>query len=239
MKIILSPAKTFAKDLIERQQAPFYEKEAYQLIKMLKKTKSSILKKKMKLSDALLEEVTSFLADFGKKTYQAITTYEGQVFKQFGVRSLSFDERAYLNDHFFILSGLYGILKPDDGISLYRLEMKDHTLGNLYTFWQTKIADYLKPYKDEIFINLASDEYSKVLPSDIQMIHIDFIEVENNQDYRLSMRVKTMRGLFARYIVKHKITNPLDLKKIAIEGYLFNPKRSDESNYTFIKEVSL
>ena len=55
----------------------------------------------------------------------------------------------------------------------YRLEMgtdlsKNNILAknnysNLYNFWQEEIGDYLNNIKDNIIINLASNEYFKAL----------------------------------------------------------------------------
>nr|WP_315937366.1 peroxide stress protein YaaA [Paenibacillus sp. ClWae2A] len=51
------------------------------------------------------------------------------------------DELAYLQQHLRILSGFYGILRPLDGVTPYRLEMQGKLQGpgfkSLYQFWGT------------------------------------------------------------------------------------------------------
>ena len=58
-------------------------------------------------------------------------------------------DRRYADAHLRILSGLYGILRPFDGISPYRLEMgyrlPDRRYANLYRYWGSAIADQLPP----------------------------------------------------------------------------------------------
>lgn len=237
MKMILSPAKTFAKVLTLSDNKPYFLSDAKKLMKELNRVDPIILKRSMKLSDALLDEVTSFMKQFGKKTYQAISTYDGQAFKQLNVSSLSDEDIFYMNDHLFILSGLYGLLKPDDGISLYRLEMQDRTLCNLDDFWKPKITKYLRRFaQDELIIDLTSEEYRKVLPDHANIIHIDFIEIKQGKGKRISMTMKTMRGLFARYIIQHQIEDCSSLKSISINQFSYDESRSDQNHYIYVKE---
>lgn len=237
MKIILSPAKTFAKDLIPANERPYFEHEAIYLYESLKRLDKDLIKKKMKLSDKLLLEVSYFLDHFNENRFQAITSYYGQVFKQLDYQSLTPVQKTYIEDHFLILSGLYGILRPLDGISLYRLEMQDLTITNLYDFWRPRIKTYIENFiHHEPIINLASEEYVKVMPHDKTMIHIDFIEIKNNQEIKSSMHLKTMRGLFARYLAVKLIEKPEDLKRIIIHGFHYDSKRSDNTHFVFIKE---
>ena len=70
----------------------------------------------------------------------------------------------YAEEHLRILSGLYGILRPLDGVVPYRLEL-DAKLNapfakNLYDFWGDKLYRELVKQDDEI-LNLASAQYSR------------------------------------------------------------------------------
>lgn len=237
MKIFISPAKTFTKYEMTSMIEPHFQKNAKQLMSRLKRMDATTLKKSMKLSDSLLQEVISFIKGFGHKTYQALFTYGGQAFKQLDPISLSEDDIAYANNHLYILSGLYGILKPLDGISYYRLEMQDKTVMNLYDYWKPKLNDYLLSQDDDRYINLASQEYSKVLPEQLNMITIDFIEQKQGIDLKQSMAIKTMRGLFARHLIMHRTEKLEDIKKIVIHDYHYDPSRSTDTYYLFKKEV--
>ena len=239
MKILLSPAKTFAKELTLANDVPYFFLEANELMNKLKQTSKSVIQKKMKLSDDLLLDVISYMDSFGKNAYQAIYTYLGQAFKAMNVKSLDDSSLSFMQDHLLILSGLYGILKPFDGISLYRLEMQDTTIGHLYTFWKPKLDHYFKTLcKDQIIISLLSEEYLKALPKNLHVYHIDFITIKDGLPQKRSMEVKTMRGKFARYLVEHKVSSLSHLKKIILDGYAYDEMLSSTHQIIFKKEVN-
>jgi cytoplasmic iron level regulating protein YaaA (DUF328/UPF0246 family) len=238
MKILLSPAKTFAKELTLANDMPYFFSEANHLINRLKQTPKSVIQNKMKLSDDLLKDVLSYLDSFGIKAYKAIYTYQGQAYKSFDVKSLDEKSLSFMQDHLLILSGLYGILKPYDGISFYRLEMQDQTVENLYSFWQAKLNHYFNTFcKDEMIISLLSDEYSKALPKELPVYSIDFIMIQDNKIQKKSMELKTMRGRFARYLIEHKIKELNELNKIVLDDYTYDKDLSSPYKIIFSKEV--
>lgn len=238
MKIILSPAKTFSKKQIISNQSPFFEGDAIFLMNQLKKKSRHHIQTSMKLSEKLTDQVMDDLVHFGEIKTEAIHTYEGQAFKSLDVSSLSDDDQSYMHDHLLILSGLYGILKPRDGISRYRLEMQDKTIRNLYRYWKDKVNGYLKEYAaDEPIINLASEEYGKLLSPDLPIIHLSMIEVKDGKDLKQSMAVKTMRGLCTREIIKRKMKDIDELKTMMIGDYVYSKKRSTPHHFIYIKEV--
>jgi cytoplasmic iron level regulating protein YaaA (DUF328/UPF0246 family) len=69
-----------------------------------------------------------------------------------------------LQDSLRILSGLYGLLKPLDLIQAYRLEMGTKLPveeQKIYMSLEKKVTNALNKEleKDELFVNLASNEY--------------------------------------------------------------------------------
>ena len=78
---------------------------------------------------------------------------------------------SYSQDHLRILSGLYGLLKPLDLISPYRLEMgtklKSGDINGLYDFWKKDLTRSvnkdLSKQKNKVLVNLASNEYFSAL----------------------------------------------------------------------------
>ena len=83
--------------------------------------------------------------------------------------SLSIKELEYAQNHLYILSGWYGLLKPFDKIMEYRLEMgtkisiKNAT--NLPNFWKENVTKFIgkELIKNEVLVNLASTEYAKAI----------------------------------------------------------------------------
>ena len=88
------------------------------------------------------------------------------------------DNISFAQKHLLILSGLYGVLKPFDLISSYRLEMgikysflPDY--ANLYN-WRPLLTKYMNDFSSNSpIINLASKEYSDAL--NLKELNANFI----------------------------------------------------------------
>ncbi|MFZ1703246.1 MAG: YaaA family protein, partial [Saprospiraceae bacterium] len=213
MLIIISPSKTMKNQLGEYQGKhttfPFFEKDSFRLVKRLQKMKLDELQKLMMTSDKLTKEIKLMYASFPKSlsketAHPAILSYKGDVYLGLQAESFSEDEIRFAQEHLIILSGLFGVLKPMDLISNYRLEMgssfvvKDST--NLYSFWRQKIttslADSLKYHQNKVLLNLASGEYFKSI--DIKkfpfpIYHVEFKENKNGKLSGNSFTNKRMR----------------------------------------------
>jgi cytoplasmic iron level regulating protein YaaA (DUF328/UPF0246 family) len=195
MNILLSPAKTLdlnppipssIKNLINYH--PLLIKESLKLIKILKKKSAYELSIMMNVSDKISQLNYKRFQNwkFPYPIQQAIPCvymFKGTVYQSLDITSFKKNELKNLNKKLFILSGLYGILKPFDCILPYRLEMKTkikHNLGtNLTNFWSDKIAriivSFLNLKKNNIIVNLTSYEYyktvEKYLPKKLKIIN--------------------------------------------------------------------
>lgn len=80
----------------------------------------------------------------GKGT--AILSYEGIQYQYMAPSVFETSQYTYMQEHLRILSGFYGVLKPMDGVTPYRLEMKQfNRLG--YCYWEE-----LSTEKEYVFI---------------------------------------------------------------------------------------
>ena len=135
-----------------------------------------------------------------------------------------------------ILSGLYGVLKPFDGIIRYRLEMQSF---DLYDFWKDKIY---KEVKDDVIINLASKEYSKCIEKYLnesdRYITITFCELLNGKLVTKGTYAKMARGEMVRFMAENDIENPDDIKKFDRLGYIFRSDLSSDSKYVFERKIA-
>lgn len=99
-------------------------------------------------------------------TTAAVVAYRGIQYQHLAPAVMDERELDYLGRHLRILSGLYGVLRPFDGVVPYRLEMqaKLDVDGNkdLYAFWGDRIVRALAEEADTI-VNLASVEYAKAV----------------------------------------------------------------------------
>lgn len=234
MIILLSPAKTFNNTNNRGKSEPFFIKESNYLLKYLKSFNENEIKSIFKTSDKLTLTVRDYYLNFNYDK-PAIYTYGGQVFKALDPLSI---EKSHLNN-IYIFSALYGLLNAFDNISKYRLDFTNKIMSqSLYSFWDTKLNDYLKENLiDKPIINLSSKEFTDTLDYNLEnLYHIDFIEMKNNKVTRPSMLIKTMRGLFAREILINNFKTINDLKNINIDGFIYNDELSNNNLLTFIKE---
>ncbi len=232
MIILISPAKTFSKNPSTSLQTPMFVKESFVLQKKLKRLSIDDIMKHMQISKKLANTVYDDYQNFNLNHHLAIESYQGQVYKALQYQSLSEPEKAYIQQRLYIISGLYGLVRPLDGISFYRLEIKDQTIMNLYEYWKPVIKKYIhETHKDEIVISLLSNEYEKVI-EDIAHISINFTAKENIH----SMALKTLRGHFLRAMAIHQVHDLKTLKKMSVDGFSFDENLSTHSQYFFRRD---
>ena len=178
---------------------------------------------------------------------QAAFAFQGDVYQGLEIDSFSEENLIYAQDHFRILSGLYGLLKPLDLIQAYRLEMgtsfKNKRGKNLYEFWNSIITEHLNKElelsKSLYLLNLASNEYYKVIqPKTLNTTVITpvFKDWKNGQYKIISFFAKKARGMMAAYHLKNKINNPEDLKGFDTAGYTFNDDMSQGNQLVFTRK---
>jgi hypothetical protein len=128
------------------------------------------------------------------------------------------------------LSGLYGLLKPLDLVFPYRLEMgtkmQTKAGNNLYDFWGDKLNKALSSEMEDndVLVNLASNEYSKVLQLEKfkqEIITPIFKDYKNGKLKVISFFAKKARGEMCNFIIKNKIINIEDLKLFQNLDYKF------------------
>lgn len=237
MKIIISPAKSFKHfDNIDTEELLFPEKTKILVNKIKKLSMNEIGNLNMtndKLTEKAYYDYQEF--DFRDLSNPALFSYDGLVFKQFKMED--FTDINYLNNHVYIISALYGLLKPMTGIRDYRLYF-DNTRYDLYDFWKDDL--YKKLYEDnDLVLNLASKEYSKTirpfLKKTDKFITIDFKEVRDGKLKSVVAYMKQARGQMLREIITRKIEDVDEIKKLDINGYTYDPYNSTEKCLTFVR----
>lgn len=181
---------------------------------------------------------------------QAILAFNGDVYTGLDANSFSDADFSFAQQHFRILSGLYGLLKPLDLMQAYRLEMGtklDNDRGsNLYQFWGDIITNELNQalaeQGDKVLINLASNEYFKAVKKktlNADVITPQFKDWKNGQYKIISFFAKKARGLMARYIIQNQLTNIEQLKAFDLAGYQYNADLTQGNDLVFTrKELS-
>lgn len=240
MKIIISPAKSFKKNEgIETEGLLFPEKTKI-LVDKFKKYSMNEMGNLNRTNDKLTEKAYYDYQEFDFENLDnpAIFAYDGLVFKQFDKKD--FDDLGYLNDHVYIISALYGLLKPLTGMADYRLYF-DNSDINLYEFWGDDL--YKELYKDnDLIINLASKEYTKTirpfLKKDDKFLSLSFKDDKDGKLRSYTAWMKQARGQMLKEIISKKIEDPEDIKKLVVNGYKYDPYNSTENEYVYIRSHS-
>jgi uncharacterized protein len=253
MLIVLSPAKSLNENAVNfpTQTLPRFLAKSQKLVNQLSKLSPKELSDLMNISSKLAElnflRFQKWKLPFTSENAKtAILTFDGDVYNGMDARSFSPEEMLFAQDTLHILSGLYGILRPLDLIQPYRLEMgirlKQDKSKNLYEFWGSQLTEAINQSAIEkgknVLINLASDEYFKAI--DVKKLKIPTItpifKQEDNGKYRfVSFYAKRARGLMSRFIIKHHISNPEDIKGFDYEGYNYNAALSSGNIWAFTR----
>ncbi|SNR63704.1 hypothetical protein SAMN06265371_107137 [Lutibacter agarilyticus] len=252
MKIVISPAKS----LDFETQVPTKEftegiflKEASTLSAVLKKKSPKDLSELMHISDKLGElnwqRNQNWQLPFTlENAKQAVFAFKGDVYIGLDAYTLSQEKIQQLQQKLRILSGQYGVLKPLDLMQPYRLEMgtklKVGKSENLYQFWDAKVTNELNSEldEDEVFVNLASNEYFKVVNPKLLKVPVItpvFKDYKNGKLKIISFYAKKARGLMVRYIIDHNIETAEDLKGFNYEGYAFDSNLSNAKELVFTR----
>ena len=251
---VVSPAKSLNFDDSSSvkifSQCSFLKKSQL-LVNDLKKYSPKQISDLMKISDKLAvlnaDRYNNWSLPFNERNAkQAAFAFKGDVYIGLEIDSFSKDDLNYAQDHFRILSGLYGLLKPLDLIQAYRLEMgtsfQNKRGKNLYEFWNSSITKHLNKElelsKSQYLLNLASNEYYKViLPKTLNATVITpvFKDWKNGRYKIISFFAKKARGMMAAYQLKNKIKNPEDLKGFDTAGYTFNDDMSQGNQLVFTR----
>lgn len=167
----------------------------------------------------------------------AAWAYRGETFFGLSADLMDQDTLEFAQEHIYIASGLYGLLRPKDSISPYRLEMSTKLSGewgkNLYEFWGEKLANQVMSSSPGFILNCASDEYfraiKKYLPKDMVVVTPKFLH-EGKSKMAFS---KYTRGLMARWASENKISEPAQVLNFNAEGYILDSESDDNMNPVF------
>lgn len=230
------------------QTLPAFLDEADRLARVARKLCADDLCRLMDISPKLGALNRDRFASFDPKSpgQPAAFLFDGDTYAGLEARHMEPDSLRWAQGHLRILSGLYGLLRPLDGIQPYRLEMgsrlKNPRGDDLYAFWGSRIARALQAQAVEVgaacLVNCASQEYFGAV--DLKALGLPvitpvFLEEKGGEARIVSFWAKKARGAMARFICDHHLTNPEDLKGFAIGGYRFDPARSDASRLVFLR----
>lgn len=245
----------FAKTMTARNEAaiPYTTEPQFEAIAM---EKAAIM---ARFSDVALMEMLKVNDKIARRTaeqYQlirngeaeqipALVAYSGAVFKRIDPQSFDFDDWKFAQDHLLIMSSLYGLLRPLDRISAYRLEATASLNGKetVAETWRPLLTDKFISLVNQsggVLLDLASEEmrlfldWPKVCAS-IRTVKVDFYERRAGKLKSVTMYAKMCRGEMTRYVIRNRIDNPEEVKAFQWDGFVFDPQESNENHLVFVR----
>ncbi len=268
LQIVISPAKQMraAQDAFEVQGIPPFVPETARLHQALLDIERSEgaggLQTLWNVSDKLLEPCLDTLHEFvpvlvdddlcdpdiARRISPAVMSYHGIQYQSMAPEVMDAEQLAWLQNHLWILSGLYGCIRPFHAVEPYRLEMGaklavDGT-RDLYAFWADKLASVIAPTgSSTTVVNLASVEYAKaVLPhlaDDVATVTCLFGEgVRNGKPIQRSTASKKARGSMVRWMAENRLQDTDELTAFNV-GYRCISELSSQTTLVFINEQAL
>lgn len=251
MKILLSPAKMMSLETKANWKAttPQFLEHSQEIMNVMKKLSAKDLEQLMKISPAIAEMNIERNQNWttkptAKNAVSAALAFKGEVYRALDAETLSEEAQHYLNQNVFLLSGLYGMLRPTDKVMLYRLEMGSkldvNGSKNLYGFWKNILTPFFnsKLKNDEFILNLASNEYAKVLDKKALKVPIYEVEFQDYKDGKLKkimMYFKHARGAMARYCAENNVHTLDEVKAFNRDGYIYDENLSKDNILVFTR----
>ncbi len=252
MLVVTSPAKKL--DWAEREQEmtwPALHDDAVELAGVAREQSVADLMQLMHISEDLAKLNHARFKEFSADpatvaTRPAALAFAGDTYQGLEASSLDSDELAWAQEHFRILSGLYGVLRPLDAMQPYRLEMgsrlKNARGKNLYEFWGSRVSEALNTQAEAVdagvLVNCASQEYFGAVDLaalKLQVVTPVFMEDKNGTPKVVSFYAKRARGAMARFIIQNRLTDAESLKEFDAGGYVFQPAMSAPGKPVFLR----
>lgn len=253
MLCVVSPAKkldyeTEVTGLSATQ--PYFWEDTCELSETTRGLSRADLSRLMKISEALADLNYERFQGFDTErnldnAKQAALAFSGDTYVGLDAQSLSVEDFDFAQDHFAILSGFYGLLRPLDLMQPYRLEMGTRLANprgnNLYDFWGSKIAERINDLNgDGVLINCASNEYFKAVDKKAlkgTVITPVFKEIKSGVAKTIGLMAKRARGSMARYIIQNRLSDAEAIKDFDLGGYEYRADLSKGNDWVFTREL--
>ena len=161
---------------------------------------------------------------FNSHCAHAIERYTGIVYKNLDWVSFSDSEKEFMDKHFYIFSGLFGMVTPLTLIPEYKLKMNVLSLDH---HWKEIITDALKD--EDVVIDLLPQVHRKAYKAGENVKRIDFFVIKKGKKSSAGHFGKAVKGQLVHYIVKNKITSIDNFDGFEYDGFKWDGE-------VFIKE---
>ena len=231
MQILLACAKTMHEKTGQQPlSVPLFQTEAEAFARDMMQYPSETLAKMLSCSQQIARQNQLRYQQFfdaDKSKLPAILAYYGQAYKHLKAETLSEKDLNYAQQHLWISSFLYGLLRPLDGIRPYRMEgaveLPSGKGQNMFGFWKSRLTDVLiesVKADDGILVHLATEEFQhlfewKRVCECVRVVQPLFY-VRKGQELKMqAVWAKTCRGAMTRFVIENRVQNPEGLKDFA------------------------
>jgi len=247
VRVILSPAKKMRVDTdsLAWRDLPQFLPKTEKLLQKLQTMGGKDLQALWACSDKIAVQNIERLQNMSLTAHltPAVLCYEGLAYQHMAPNVFTAEQLSYVQQHLRILSGFYGILRPFDGVTPYRLEMQARLsvdgCCSLYDFWGADLAEQLEQETDTI-LNLASNEYSKAVEKHLsdktRFITCIFGEWDGGKVAEKGTECKMARGEMVRFLAEKQADSAEAAKNFCCLKFRFADELSDSDHYVFEKE---
>ena len=247
MRIIISPAKKMRqdRDTLDPQGLPPLLPKAQRLAHWLGSLSLPQLTRLLGCNDAIarLNFQRYQGMDLSRGDSPAILSYDGIQYQYMAPQVFEEGYFSYIQQHLRILSGLYGVVRPLDGVVPYRLEMQARLdapfASTLYDYWGADLCREVIQGED-LLLDLASKEYSRAvrrhLPRDFPCVSCVFGQLEGGKVVEKGVYVKMARGEMVGFMAQNQVTRLEELREFDRLGFRWEPALSDPRRLVFLMD---
>lgn len=248
MRIIISPAKKMnvKEEVLPWQNLPVFLERTETILKWMQSLSLEEAKELWRCNDKLAQQNYERFRDMqlDRNLTSAILSYEGIQYQYMAPAVFETSMLSYIQENLRILSGFYGVLKPMDGVTPYRLEMQAKTvidgIDGLYDFWGRSLYEEVVD-DSHVIVNLASKEYSKCIepylkPED-RFITCVFGELYGGKVIQKGVHAKMARGEMVRFMAEKRLSDVKEMKSFDRLGYQFSGELSSDTQLVYLKNI--
>lgn len=178
----------------------------------------------------------------------AILAYHGQAYKHLKAETLDADTLRHAQSHLWVMSFLYGLLRPLDDIRPYRMEghveLPSAGGSTLFDYWKPRLTQVLidsVKADDGVLVHLATEEFQRLVDwqrvkREVRVVQPMFLVRKGDTLKVQAVWAKTCRGAMTRMILQERLSDPEELAAFHYEGFTFSPSSSEQDQPCFIKE---
>ena len=248
MRVSISPAKKMnaKEEVLPWQNLPVFLDRTETILKWMQSLSLEEAKELWHCNDKLAQQNYERFRDMqlDHNLTPAILSYEGIQYQYMTPAVFDTSMLSYIQENLRILSGFYGVLKPMDGVTPYRLEMQAKTvitdINGIYDFWGSSLYEEVVD-DSHVIVNLASKECSKCIepwlkPED-RFITCVFGELSGGKVIQKGVYAKMARGEMVRFMAEHNLADVEEMKSFDRLGYQFCEELSSETKLVYLKNI--